>query len=224
VNAAFERVVRERSERAGVPLTSEQLAQFLQYYQLLARWNRTINLTALPLNDYPAPTIDRLLLEPALAAHYFTAATRDWIDVGSGGGSPALPLKILRPAASLKMVESRERKAAFLREVVRTLGLERCEVVAARVEQWADSQPAAPADLITIRAVKPDASILLAAAHLLRPGGRLLVFASTASLDPENTVFHDAGFGFTESAPLLTAENRLVVLTRRAVPRGTSES
>ena len=215
MNAAFERVVRERSERAGILLTTSQVAQFLQYYQLLVRWNRTINLTALPLNDYPASTIDRLLLEPALAAEYVATDALEWIDVGSGGGSPAVPLKILRPAAALKMVEARERKAAFLREVLRTLGLARSDVVSARAEQLAESATAAVADLITMRAVKPEGSVLLAAARLLRNGGRFLVFASASSMEPEGKLVRDVGFDFTESAALLTPEDRLIILTRR---------
>jgi 16S rRNA (guanine527-N7)-methyltransferase len=215
VNAAFERVVRERSERAGIQLTPAEVAQFLQYYQLLTRWNRTINLTALPLTDYPAPTIDRLLLEPALAAKHFTPETRDWIDVGSGGGSPAVPLKILIPAPALRMVESRERKAAFLREIVRTLGLVRCEVISARAEQFADSVASAVADVVTIRAVKTEESILRASARLLRPGGRLLVFGSATSPAPEVERVREAGFDFSESAALLTPEHRLITLTRR---------
>jgi 16S rRNA (guanine527-N7)-methyltransferase len=215
VNAAFERVIRERSERVGLQLTPGEVAQFLQYYQLLTRWNRTINLTALPLTDYPAPTIDRLLLEPALAAKHFTPDARDWIDVGSGGGSPAVPLKILRPGAALRMVESRERKAAFLREIIRTLGLVRCEVISARAEQFAESVTSAVADVVTIRAVKTDGSILHASAQLLRPGGRLLVFGSATSLEPDVELVREAGFDSSESAALLTPEDRLVILTRR---------
>ncbi|MBW8866026.1 MAG: class I SAM-dependent methyltransferase, partial [Acidobacteria bacterium] len=104
-----------------------------QYFSLLARWNPKVNLTALPLNPPGDETFDRLFVEPVVAAAHieplnFRDAPLKWIDLGSGGGSPAIPLKIVRPSWHLTMVEAKERKAAFLREAIRALRLQEADV------------------------------------------------------------------------------------------------
>ena len=67
------------------------------YYRLLSRWNTKINLTALPLEDLTDHAVDRLLIEPLAAARFVPESPLTWFDLGSGGGSPALPLKLVRP-------------------------------------------------------------------------------------------------------------------------------
>jgi 16S rRNA (guanine527-N7)-methyltransferase len=170
----------ERIKTADLPitLTPSCFDQFVQYFQLLRKWNRRINLTALPIETFPSPMIDRLFVEPLAAAEFIVNSPAVWLDLGSGGGSPALPLKIVRPAMSLTMVESRSKKAAFLREAVNLLRLEQAEIQEARIEDLPERLGSPIADLITMRAVKVDASIADAMRRLLRPGGRLLLFGS----------------------------------------------
>jgi 16S rRNA (guanine527-N7)-methyltransferase len=150
--------------------------QMEDYFDLLRRWNNTINLTALPLDELPERTIDRLFIEPLIAAQFVEDRPLSWFDLGSGGGSPAIPLKIVRRASDLTMVESRERKAAFLREVVRSLELPSVKVLAERLETLPLDLEACPADLVTIRAVKLNQELLETVSGLLKPGGRLLLF------------------------------------------------
>ena len=104
------------------PLTPALLDQLHRYYQLLTKWNETINLTALPLGEWNDQTIDRLLVEPILAARY-VPRRRSVVRRRIRRRLPAIPLKILRPAAQLTMVEAKSRKAAFLREAIRELAL-----------------------------------------------------------------------------------------------------
>jgi 16S rRNA (guanine527-N7)-methyltransferase len=175
------RLVKKLSERAAlarVSVTSAELSQLVKYFALLARWSARMNLTALPLDDAPDQTVDRLFIEPLAAARYVPKSPIAWIDVGSGGGSPAIPLKVLRPQARLTMVESKGRKAAFLREAVRTLELHGTEVLSDRLENLSASL--GPADLVTVRAVRVDADLLSACRGALREGGALLLFQSTA--------------------------------------------
>ncbi len=80
-----------RASRAGVFLTDDLSEQLAVYYELLERWNRKINLTAL---DDPDLAIDRLLIEPVVASRYLPQGPITLMDVGSGGGSPALPLTL----------------------------------------------------------------------------------------------------------------------------------
>src|SRR6185312_5103916 len=99
----------------------------------------------------------RLFIEPLAAARVIDDSWTPWVDVGSGGGSPAIPLKLVRPALNLTLVESKARKAAFLREVVRELGLTGASVETSRFEELA-SRPEAQAStgLLTLRAVRID--------------------------------------------------------------------
>ena len=155
------------------------LAPFESYFRLLAKWNVKINLTALPLQAPTDATFDRLFIEPLVAAALVPDAPGAWFDLGSGGGSPALPLKMIRPSLSLTLVESKTRKAAFLREAVRVLNLSETDVANTRFEEL---QPKSGGNLVTVRAVTPDNNLLDTSARLLRIGGQLVLFGKLAPL------------------------------------------
>ena len=168
-----------RAAHARVPLEDKHLDPLETYFRLLTQWNRVVNLTALQLDPPSDEALDRLLLEPIAASPYVPDGGFNWIDLGSGGGSPAVPLKILRPASFLKMFEARGRKAAFLREAVRRLELANVTVMNERFEVAAERpELAASADLVTVRGVRSDSVLERAAARILHGGGRILVFGS----------------------------------------------
>ncbi len=171
--------ILEAAEGLGVPITHPQAAALERYALLLEKWNERINLTALPLQGWSEPALVRLLLEPLAASKFVADSVADWLDIGSGGGSPAIPLKVVRPDLRLTMVESRARKAAFLREVCRSLNLVSCAVHNGRAEDLSVSNRDS-ADLVTDRAVRLDEQMVAAVSQLLRPAGRLLVFATEA--------------------------------------------
>lgn len=178
VGTAFRARLREQAEIAGLTLDLTRVGHFEEYFRLLCRWNRTMNLTALPLAGFPDRTLNRLFIEPLQAAQLIENVPLLWFDLGSGGGSPAIPLKIVRPLLRLTMVESRSRKAAFLSEVVRSLTLTAADVLEIRIDELDTVVPAGQADLLTVRAVRVEAGLLRTAAGLLKPGGRLLLFGS----------------------------------------------
>ena len=123
------------------------------------------------------------------------------IDIGSGGGSPAIALKLAVPALRMVLVESKARKCAFLREVVRELGLTEVDVENRRFEEMASRVDLrARVDLATIRAVKIDRSLLAAVQFFLTPGGRLFYF------------------GTATEAPAADARPFASVVTRTLVP------
>jgi 16S rRNA (guanine527-N7)-methyltransferase len=161
-----------RASAASLPLSFNLTEKLVAYYDLLQHWNRKINLTG--LSD-PDESIDRLLLEPIAAAAALPNAKR-LIDLGSGGGSPAIPLALALSAPFLVMVESRSRKAAFLREAVRELGLTgavenaRFEDVALRPEYRRTM------DTVSVRAVRIDPPTLGAATAFLSAEGRIALF------------------------------------------------
>ena len=166
-----------RASLAGITLSAALAGQLEAYCRLLAHWNDRINLTALPLDPMTDQAIDRLLIEPLAAARYLSIEAPVWFDLGSGGGSPAIPMKLARPAGLLTMVESKERKAAFLREAVRVLHMDNTSVEAQRIEALAaDNGLAGTVDLITVRAVRLDPILFGAIRALLRFRGQVLFF------------------------------------------------
>lgn len=205
----FHEQLSRRATVANVEFSKALAEQMESYYRLLVRWNASINLTALPLDPLTDEALDRLLIEPVSTARFLRTAPV-WFDLGSGGGSPAIPLKLARPGGRLTMVESKERKAAFLREAVRTLNLESAYVEAERIESVAaDSRLAGTADLVTVRAVRVDPPLLGAARTLLRFGGQAVFFGAKRADLPVMRGFEAVEPTFSESP-----SSRFVLLTR----------
>ena len=206
-----ERLAR-RTRRAKAPITLAMLEPLEAYFRLLAQWNEKINLTALPLEAPTDEAFDRLLVEPLAAAKQIPTHTPTvWFDLGSGGGSPAIPLKMARPALRLTMIESKERKGAFLREAIRALGLSDAKVETERFEVACEKpEHAATADLVTVRAVKADPELFETAAKLLKNGGRLMLFrpAHSPSADPP-------GFVRTSTVLLIDSPQSFLSIYRR---------
>jgi 16S rRNA (guanine527-N7)-methyltransferase len=148
----------------------------------MAKWNTKINLTSLPVELWTDDAIDRLIVEPTIAARNIKLDDEVLMDLGSGGGSPAIPLALAAPWIRLVMVESRARKAAFLREVCRQLGMPGASVANSRFEDLAASGVAhSPADLVSVRAVRADGILWRVARKLLKTGGRVLWFTTVES-------------------------------------------
>lgn len=164
------------AEAKGVVLTERQLDQLLVYLSLLERWNDTINLTSLPLAGLPDATLEKLVGESLTAARLIGSRSGTWFDLGSGGGSPALPLKVVARTLHLTMVESRSRKVAFLREASRLMRISDAEVLSGRIEDLSTDAHRATAALVTSRAVRIDEVRARVIAKLLAPNGVLVLF------------------------------------------------
>jgi 16S rRNA (guanine527-N7)-methyltransferase len=201
-----------RTRRAKAPITLAMLEPLEFYFQLLAHWNARINLTALPLDAPTDETFDRLLVEPLAAAKQIPNDVPSvWFDLGSGGGSPAIPLKIARPALKLTMVESKERKGAFLREAIRALGLADTSVETGRFETVAaKSTVAGGVDIVTVRAVRTDDQLFESAARMLKNGGQLLMFRPAHSPGPD-----PIGFTRASTVPLIDVPQSFLTVYRR---------
>jgi 16S rRNA (guanine527-N7)-methyltransferase len=212
------RLVR-RARKAGVAVPADLASGYWTYFELLLRWNRKINLTAFDGNE-PDRAIDRLLVEPLQAARLVPPARRV-IDVGSGGGSPAIPMKLALPELGLVMVEAKARKSAFLREAIRVLELDSTTVETARFEELLARPDLHEAlDVVTVRAVRVERSTLMSLQAFLKPGGRVMMFRGGPGPDTGEVVppllVYDSSHPLTPDNP----GSRLVVFTKR-VPRGT---
>jgi 16S rRNA (guanine527-N7)-methyltransferase len=138
------RALNEFQLTAGDP----QVSQIQQYMGMLLAWNEKVNLTA--IRD-PLEILYRHFCESMFAAVAVPIDRGRLADVGSGGGFPGLPLKIIRPEIELMLVESNVKKATFLAEVTREIGLNNARVIVSRYEELGEELT--PLDSVCSRAV-----------------------------------------------------------------------
>ena len=141
-------------------------AQLMDYVALLAKWNRTYNLTAI---DDPLRMVSHHLLDSlAVLPHLPMPGEASLADVGSGAGLPGIPLAIAQQGWRVALVESNEKKCAFLRQAALELKLRNVEVHQCRVEKWRPTERFA---VVISRAFAELARFLEACRHLVAPGG-----------------------------------------------------
>lgn len=214
----FREKLSRRAKSAGISLEKPLIEGLETYYQLLTKWNAKINLTAFRLTpEGEDDAIDRLLIEPVVAARYIPENARTLLDAGSGGGSPAIPLKLASRSLALRMVEVKTRKAVFLREAVRALNLKDAEVETSRFEELLPRAELHEAlDLVSIRAVRIELRTLNTLQAFLRPGGKLLLFRGASKSDLEDSP--PPPLAWMATYPLVDSlHSKLVVLSKTRV-------
>ena len=166
--------LRAFAERHGVPLSPEQIRRLDRLDQMVAEWSRALDLSGFP---DPEQRVRRYLLEPLDASRFVPEGTGAALDVGTGGGSPGLPLAVLRPGHRWTLLEPNGRRAVFLEEALTQLGLEGARVERSRLQDFA---PKGGFAIITSRGVSLDETSLKRMSRWLEPGGRLLLFTGHA--------------------------------------------
>src|SRR5712664_2329821 len=141
-------VIRRALAEFKLSAYDDQVLQIQQYIKILLAWNEKVNLTA--IRD-PLEILYRHFCESMYAAEIIPERGGRLADVGSGGGFPGLPLKIIRPDLRVFLVESNLKKATFLAEVVRELGLKDAQVLVRRYEEL--NEEMAPLDYVCSRAL-----------------------------------------------------------------------
>ena len=198
-----------RTGLAALGLDAGFSAKLMAYLELLMRWNKAYNLTAI---REPGEMLRKHLLD-SLAMHRFF--TQDNLaDLGTGPGLPGIPLAIIRPDAEIGLVESNGKKTRFLREVVRQLALSNVTVYESRAETLArDGHYQA----ITARAMDRLAGILAVGGHLLAADGILLAMKGPHIQDEIAELPADWQVNAVHAltVPGLVAERQLVVIGRR---------
>ena len=180
-------------------------AKLLAYLELLLKWNKRYNLTAIrePRKMVSHHLLDSLAVAPHLAKGSIA-------DVGSGAGLPGIPLAIAQPERVISLNDSGHKKAAFLTQAVIELGLDRVTVVNRRVEEW---QPQEEFACVISRAFAELADFLNASRHLARPGGQ---FAAMKGVYPHAELARlPSGFRCEKvvvlKVPFVEAERHLVL-------------
>jgi 16S rRNA (guanine527-N7)-methyltransferase len=196
------------------PLPPVSLNQISTYIDLLLRWNARVNLTAVRTPEEivtrhfgeslfaarqllagPAPSNEMLPSPPASLA----------VDLGSGAGFPGLPLKIWSPDTKVTLIESNHKKVAFLRETIRALTLTNIDVFPGRAQDF----PPASANLVTLRAVERFDHILLTAATLVAPQGRLALLIGQSQLARAHELL--PGLHWKKPVPIPHSESRVLL-------------
>ena len=175
---------------------------------MLLKWNLKLNLTA--IRD-PEEIVARHLGESLFfARQLFPSGDSNLsaIDIGSGAGFPGLPLKIWAPSLALTLVESNQRKATFLREVIRALTLKQVSVLAERAEVIT-----AGADVVTFRAVEHFERILPIAFKLTRPGGRVAIAIGISQVQEALSLLQQARW--SEAIPVPNSRSRVVLMAEK---------
>lgn len=170
------RDLQELSAEFGLAPGCEASVRLQKYLGLLRKWNARINLTA--STDWEA--LGWLFAEALWAARLYPPAEKRHLDIGSGGGFPALPMKIMVAGMRLCMVESRARRAAFLETAVEDLGLEGVEVFGGRIETFLENRTAESFDIVSCKGIKVSREALALLEKRSGPATRLWVFHGAA--------------------------------------------
>jgi 16S rRNA (guanine527-N7)-methyltransferase len=195
-------------ETLGVELGLETQLRLLGHLELLEKWNRVHNLTAIrdKAKAVSVHLLDSLSVVPYLAGRRF-------LDVGSGAGFPGIPIAVAMPDIQMDLLDGNHKKCAFLRQAIADLELKNARVVCERVESW---RPAGKFDCIIFRALAEIAEVIALVKHLLAPGGVIAAmkgehpFEEIERVPPEFRVRRVHAL----AVPGLGAERHLVLIER----------
>ena len=213
--AAMTQALRQGAQALGLALSEQQCGRLLDYQALLGKWNKVYNLTA--VRD-PSQMMTHHLLDSLAAVSAFTGA-RQVLDVGAGGGLPGIVLAIwaaeAEPGMHITLVDTVQKKTAFLTQVKAQLQLNNVTVLHARVEQLPIEQQY---DVITSRAFAELKDFVDWSNHLLLAGGK---FIALKGVMPQQEIERlPTGWAVTAvqalQVPGLDAERHLVFLERSA--------
>ena len=164
-----------------ISLDETRLCAISKYIDLLLKWNARVNLTAVRA---PEEMVQRHFGESFFAANYLLSQKslkerpmEKIIDLGSGAGFPGVPFAMLAPEVQVTLIESNQKKATFLRELIFLLGLQNVKVFNDRAESYTQS-----ADLVTMRAVEKFDKALLLAVRLVETGGQIALMIGSSQI------------------------------------------
>jgi 16S rRNA (guanine527-N7)-methyltransferase len=194
-------------------VSDQQVLQIQQYIKTLLQWNGKINLTA--IRD-PLEILNRHFCESMYAATAVPVENGRLADVGSGGGFPGIPLKIIRPDLQAFLIESNIKKATFLAEVIRELGLTDAMVMVSRYEELGEE--VAPLDFACSRALGEFSAFLEWACSERIASKQVILWIGARDL-PEIQKIQN--WEWREPIPVPNSLRRLLLVGTRSVGQST---
>lgn len=168
--------MKKHFEKYGITITDKQQELFEKYYSLLIEYNKKFNLTAITERE---EVINKHFVDSSLSCGKVCGQTL--LDVGSGGGFPAIPLKIMNDNLSVTMLEATGKKCEFLKTVVKELGLTNVTVINGRAEDIAkDERFREKFDCVTARAVARLNTLLEYCMAFVKVGGSFVALKGDA--------------------------------------------
>lgn len=195
------------AESGQEPLDAVQIKQFEDYLSLLLRWNERMNLTAIRDEE---GILRRHFVESIACARALPAGIQTLLDFGSGAGFPGIPIAVCRREIAVTLAESQGKKAAFLNEAIRVLGVE-ARVYSGRAETL-DAQ----FDCVILRAVDKMEKAVQAAGPLVRPGGWMALMATEAEME-KLKLAAGGEFSWSKELPQAGGVGWLLALGARAI-------
>ena len=160
----------------GLELPANGPERLARYLELIEKWNRIHNLTA--VRDTGQMVVLHALDSLSILPHVHDR--RRILDVGTGPGLPGIPFAIALPDAHVTLLDSSHKKCAFLEQARIELGLDNVDVVCERIEQW---HPAQPYDAVVSRAFSELSDFVVQARHAVAPGGRMIAMKGVYPFD-----------------------------------------
>lgn len=187
-----------------IELDETRLRAISTYIDLLLKWNARINLTA--IRD-PNEIVQRHFGESFFAARYLLEQKRSQtaIDLGSGAGFPGVPFAMLAPEVQVTLIESQQKKATFLRELVYALGLKNVKVFSDRAERYSGT-----ADLVMLRAVEKFEQALPMAVRLTKADGRIALMIGSGQVESAGRVGKDVYWSNPVQIPCSNSRELLI--------------
>ena len=192
-----------------IVLSNEQIQMIDAYSALLYKWNKTYNLTSITNNDdvLTHHILDSLAAVPIFKRYVFEGAKV--LDVGSGGGLPAIPLAIACPDVSVSLVETVGKKTAFLTQVALSLKLKNVKVFNSRVENLKNLS----FDVISSRAFSSLENFINLSSHLIKPEGCWVALKGQVPVDEINSIRDSFRTEIVQiSVPFLNEDRNIVVI------------
>jgi 16S rRNA (guanine527-N7)-methyltransferase len=202
--AAIQRAMGE----FDLKIESRQVQQIQQYTRMLLAWNDKVNLTA--IRD-PLEILYRHFCESMYGAEFLPVEKCRLADVGSGGGFPGIPLKIIRPDLDVFLIEANVKKATFLAEVIRELGLPDAKVLVSRFEELGEE--VAPLDFVCSRALGEFSKFLGWAGSPRVSAGRALLWLGGRDLEEVRAI---PGWTWDPPRPMPHSLQRLLLCGSRS--------
>ena len=203
-------LLKQGLRELDIVFSEEQIQSFMTFLPELKKWNRAYNLTGIREDK---DIIEKHFLDSLLYLKAMPEGAVRVADIGTGAGFPGIPVKIIRPEIEMYLIESSGKKTAFLRHIIKKIGLEKIEVIEKRVEEVKSGRDLpSPVDIAVTRALFSVREFKKKASHLLVEGGKLILSKGPKVHEEVNALTDEKYDVLTFRLPLSDMKRHIVVV------------